>query len=872
MKKLFALTICAMFATLSFAQLKSLDGIQAVKPATEKFEKVARKATALAAPARVQQDVTDTIEVEVKRAHLEFYGAPDYDWFIILTSLDDSLEFRFDIPNQPESGLPMNVTYTLDSMETNYSWGQHPLLGEESDFDYTSVSFIATPNAINPNVANYEAVVTTTENITYHLTCITLTPFVKKGEVAINVPCDSVRLVDRTSTSGVFQIKGYMPDTAAYIRATVTFSADQVVGTYTPEDSYGSSYNWIVKNDSTNVYSWDRYYISAVVADNKAVAVMDAEDSIRYTIVYPLSCPEYDSVFTSNANVLAGTNSYLTEKINIDGAQYNAYKIGTSKLAGDLKVALPKGSTKISFHALAWNKEDNALLHVGDKVFMLDANTGISGNAPYTYAGEGADGHFFEIEFPELAEADTITFSADKRVVFYGVNVVSPYSGVYAFEAKAETYDLGFGTLVATDTDKKQSVDANTAYFGNENGYVKFTNRLKVGGKSGSKNFLTLNPTSSGTVKIYARTSLSSATDRNVLVKHGTDTLVNHILLESEAVEHRVYADHKNQTLKVYPAVEFEVVAGESYEISYPTNPINFYGLSINYIEPTAYVDTVVSYSVTELLANAPAVQTLIQVSGVVTKIESLSYSVQDKTGANIWVAAAAGDSAEATTVEFYQCLALGAEGFTGFSALKDTVWMGEEYIAVGDTVKADGFYAPYKNQSEIAANTAKTSYPQILSVKHYVAPVEPEALKLYLIGDIQGWKPAEGIEMEASEEADSVFTYNYVYANEGYFAFSTVQDADWNVINAHRFSPAEKDALAVEGDNDLVANVDASFKIAAGDYTFTVNLSTLKLNIVNNAQAIENTTAVKATKVIRNGQVVILRGDKRFNIIGAEL
>lgn len=39
------------------------------------------------------------------------------------------------------------------------------------------------------------------------------------------------------------------------------------------------------------------------------------------------------------------------------------------------------------------------------------------------------------------------------------------------------------------------------------------------------------------------------------------------------------------------------------------------------------------------------------------------------------------------------------------------------------------------------------------------------------------------------------------------------------------------------------------------------------------NEEAIENTkAAVKAVKVVRNGQVVILRGDKAFNILGAEL
>lgn len=146
--------------------------------------------------------------------------------------------------------------------------------------------------------------------------------------------------------------------------------------------------------------------------------------------------------------------------------------------------------------------------------------------------------------------------------------------------------------------------------------------------------------------------------------------------------------------------------------------------------------------------------------------------------------------------------------------------------------------------------------------------PADPEELKLYIIGDIQGWNPAQGIEMTAVE--DSVFTYNYVRESEGYFSFTTIQ-GDWDSVNAHRFSPAADGTVAVEGDNDLFAGTVA-FKIAGGDYTFTVNVSTMKLNVVNNAQAILNVLNVKTQKAIENGQVVILRDGKKFNLMGIAL
>jgi hypothetical protein len=51
-----------------------------------------------------------------------------------------------------------------------------------------------------------------------------------------------------------------------------------------------------------------------------------------------------------------------------------------------------------------------------------------------------------------------------------------------------------------------------------------------------TKNNLTLTVPSDGTLKVYARTGSSSATDRNIVLTQNGTELVNKILLESEAV------------------------------------------------------------------------------------------------------------------------------------------------------------------------------------------------------------------------------------------------------------------------------------------------------------------------------------------------
>ena len=131
--------------------------------------------------------------------------------------------------------------------------------------------------------------------------------------------------------------------------------------------------------------------------------------------------------------------------------------------------------------------------------------------------------------------------------------------------------------LTVTDTDTisgKISVDGNTAYFGTADSYVSFGYRLKTGGKSSSKNALSLTLPKDGTIKIYARTGKNDATDRNVVLtqKETSVELLNKVLLESEAVETVIDGDVK----KVYPVLSASAKAGV-VDITYPVNSINFY-------------------------------------------------------------------------------------------------------------------------------------------------------------------------------------------------------------------------------------------------------------------------------------------------------
>ena len=141
------------------------------------------------------------------------------------------------------------------------------------------------------------------------------------------------------------------------------------------------------------------------------------------------------------------------------------------------------------------------------------------------------------------------------------------------------SFSNGNLVLTVTDTDGKLAVDANTAYFGTAESYVSFDYRLKTGGKSSSKNGLTLTLPVDGTLKVYARTGSNGATDRNIVLTQNETELANKILLESEAVKVTMGEEVKEEK-NVYPVISVEAKKGD-IAITYPINSVNIYAFEL---------------------------------------------------------------------------------------------------------------------------------------------------------------------------------------------------------------------------------------------------------------------------------------------------
>lgn len=161
-----------------------------------------------------------------------------------------------------------------------------------------------------------------------------------------------------------------------------------------------------------------------------------------------------------------------------------------------------------------------------------------------------------------------------------------------AIGAQAQRIDFESGTLEKSyekegfkleyvDTESKLAVDANNCYFGTAEANEKFTKRLKSGGKSSSKNNITLTIPSAGTLKVYARTGSNSATDRTIVLKQNDTELYNAIVLESSAIKVTgLDGDDPSKETSIYPIISVEVVAG-TVEVTYPVGSMNFYAFEL---------------------------------------------------------------------------------------------------------------------------------------------------------------------------------------------------------------------------------------------------------------------------------------------------
>lgn len=118
-----------------------------------------------------------------------------------------------------------------------------------------------------------------------------------------------------------------------------------------------------------------------------------------------------------------------------------------------------------------------------------------------------------------------------------------------------------------------------------------------------------------------------------------------------------------------------------------------------------------------------------------------------------------------------------------------------------------------------------------IADVRYEPVVVTPDPIvvpdNLYLMGHVDGngFTPAQALEMDKDGNTFTITaTVDDADQGYGYFAFTTVQSSDWEVVNQNRWAASQKnEEVTLDTPTALEHGVDRSFKIAVGKYIFKV-------------------------------------------------
>lgn len=124
--------------------------------------------------------------------------------------------------------------------------------------------------------------------------------------------------------------------------------------------------------------------------------------------------------------VYMGVESFYDDGVaTINGvSDVKVLKFGTSKKAGECMVMIPAGSTKIVFYGIGWAGKDDvftasfATFTQGE--VTLKANSGATGNSPYTITATDSDYYTIEFNVP-IEEEMPLTLKSTARCIIWGL-------------------------------------------------------------------------------------------------------------------------------------------------------------------------------------------------------------------------------------------------------------------------------------------------------------------------------------------------------------------------------------------------------------------------------------------------------------------
>ena len=130
--------------------------------------------------------------------------------------------------------------------------------------------------------------------------------------------------------------------------------------------------------------------------------------------------------YESNVKYTLGDYAYNDGVATVNGTENVAtIKLGSSSKIGSATITLPKGTTSVSFYAVAWKGKTATLqFSIGDTVIGTQAvvgNAGATGSGPYTLTVADTDKYSLTMAALEADTEVTVTTVETVRVILFGI-------------------------------------------------------------------------------------------------------------------------------------------------------------------------------------------------------------------------------------------------------------------------------------------------------------------------------------------------------------------------------------------------------------------------------------------------------------------
>ena len=305
----------------------------------------------------------------------------------------------------------------------------------------------------------------------------------------------------------------------------------QLNATVTPSNATNTDYVWASADESVATVSESGLVTAVAVGGTTITATAQDGSGVYGSCTVTVSAAPV--VTSGAATMTAGSNASACTVNDIDGI-----KVGTGKASGTMTITVPKDTVKLSFYSAGWNGTSGTLSMTGATAspssFSLTANSGISGNSPFTLSGgTNIEDFKFETNLSNITSQTTLTFTCGSRFVIWNATWYknsTPVSPIYptsiSLSAASNSISIAGTTQLTVGYTPSDTNVKNVTYSSSSESIATVSNTgLVTGIAQGSATITATAEAASGTISATTTITVTPIAVTSVSLSSNSETI-----------------------------------------------------------------------------------------------------------------------------------------------------------------------------------------------------------------------------------------------------------------------------------------------------------------------------------------------------------